>query len=35
MPLMTQLLCTSHTTGELFAFGMNVTVTYAGILTSV
>jgi hypothetical protein len=27
--------CTSHVTGALFAFGMNVTVTLAGILTEV
>jgi len=35
LPLMTQLLCTNHTTGLLPAFGMNDTVTPAGMLTSV
>ena len=34
-PLITQLLCTSQVTGVLFAFGMNDTDTFAGILTYV
>ena len=32
---MTQLPCTNHTTGVLFAFGLNVTVTPARMLTEV
>ncbi len=33
MPLITQLPCTNHTTGVLFAFGMNVTDTFPEMLT--
>ena len=35
MPLIMTLLCTNHTTAELFALGVKVTMTPAGMFTDV